>query len=58
MTEKISQIKERYKVCPVEQLPEFVASIQMDERAGVQKIAETAKRPIRNTRGNWNAWNR
>lgn len=51
MTEKISQIKERYKVCPVEQLPEFVASIQMDERAGVQKIAETAKKAYQKYQG-------
>lgn len=51
MTEKISQIKERYKVCPVEQLPEFVASIQMDERAGVQKIAETAKKVYQKYQG-------
>lgn len=51
MTEKISQIKERYKVCPVEQLPEFVASIQRDERAGVQKIAETAKKAYQKYQG-------
>lgn len=44
MTEKINEIKARYKACPVEQLPEFVASIQADERAGVKKIAESAKK--------------
>lgn len=51
MTEKISEIKERYKSCPVKQLPAFVASIQMDERAGVKKIAETAKKAYQKYQG-------
>lgn len=44
MTEKIKDIKDRYGACPVEQLPEFIASIKEDERAGVRKIAETAQK--------------
>lgn len=42
MTEKMTAIRERYKACPVEALPEFIRSIEKDERAGVKKIADTA----------------
>ncbi|MBE5955721.1 MAG: ribonuclease HII [Lachnospiraceae bacterium] len=42
MKEKISQIKNRYQACSLEELPEFIESIQEDDRAGVKKIRETA----------------
>ena len=44
MIEKIKEIKARYSVCPVEQLPEFIASIAQDERAGVKSIAVSAQK--------------
>lgn len=44
MTEKISEIKERYKACKVEELPFFLSSIVGDDRTGVKKIAETARK--------------
>ena len=42
--EKISAIKERYQACSPEELKDFAASIEDDERAGVKKIAEAAKK--------------
>ncbi len=44
MKEKISEIKSRYQACLPENLPAFIESIQDDERAGVMKIGETAKK--------------
>lgn len=42
MTETMKDIRERYKACPVEELPEFIHSIAMDERTGVKNIAAMA----------------
>ena len=44
MKEKISEIKSRYQACLPEELPAFLESIQTDERAGVIKIRETARK--------------
>ena len=44
MKEKISEIKSRYQACAFEELPAFVDSIKEDDRAGVIKIGETAKK--------------
>jgi len=44
MKEKISEIKSRYQSCSPEALPAFLESIKEDERAGVKKIGETAKK--------------
>lgn len=44
MKETISGIKNRYQVCPPEELPAFLESIKEDERAGVKKIGETARK--------------
>ena len=43
MKESIKEIRERMKQCPPQLLPDFIASIQADERAGVKKIQETAQ---------------
>ncbi len=44
MKEKISEIKSRYQACSLEEIPTFLESIQHDDRSGVQKIGETAKK--------------
>ncbi|MCI5597485.1 MAG: ribonuclease HII [Lachnospiraceae bacterium] len=44
MSEKISEIKGRYETCGLNDLPAFIESIKEDERAGVKKIAESAKK--------------
>lgn len=44
MIEKIKEIKARYSECPLEQLPEFIASIAQDDRAGVKNIAVSAQK--------------
>jgi ribonuclease HII len=44
MSEKIKEIKARLDACEVEKLPEFMASIQSDERAGVKKLWESARK--------------
>ena len=44
MKEKMNEIKSRYQACSLEELPAFIASIEEDERAGVKKIVETAKK--------------
>lgn len=44
MKETISEIKSRYQACQLEEIPAFLASIKEDERAGVQKIGQTAKK--------------
>jgi ribonuclease HII len=44
MSEKIKEIKARLDACKVEKLPEFMDSIQSDERAGVKKLWESARK--------------
>jgi ribonuclease HII len=44
MSEKIKEIKARLDACEVEKLPEFMDSIQSDERAGVKKLWESARK--------------
>lgn len=44
MREKISEIKSRYQDCLPEALPAFLDSIREDDRAGVIKIGETARK--------------
>lgn len=44
MKEKISEIKSRYQACSFEELPAFIESVKEDDRAGVIKIGETAKK--------------
>lgn len=44
MSETIKEIKERFSQCSPQMLPEFIASITEDSRAGVIKIRESAEK--------------
>lgn len=44
MRETISEIKNRFQTCAPDAIPAFLTSIQEDERAGVIRLRETAKK--------------
>ncbi|MDO4554457.1 MAG: ribonuclease HII [Lachnospiraceae bacterium] len=44
MRENIKQVKSRYENCQLEEIPDFIRSVESDERTGVKKIKEAAKK--------------
>ena len=44
---KMNEIKERFQAATDSMLPEFIVEFQSDERQGVQKLVESAKKKLR-----------